>query len=176
MIKLVTFLLVFALVPELSAQSSICEVQNYESEITPDFDCPGPEEEGLIPDLNPPPSVPVEESREIVAEWEGALVHRDRLLQVGLTIKGLRRLRWADRLRLRREYDIYLEYVEETERIRRELVESQRDAFEERLVLSQQRTERAQAWWRSPALWFAIGFISAGAITALTAYALSAVN
>jgi len=173
---LTTVVVLILLHPSSALCQTICPPQDYDSETPPNFDCPGPEETYMIPDLNPPRSVPVEEGTELVAEWEGALVHRNRLLEVGFTITGLRRLRWADRLRLAREYQIQLEHAEELARIRLEFMEEQRDVYQERARAAEQRADRARSWWRSPALWFTIGVLTAGALVALTAYGLSAVD
>lgn len=71
---------------------------------------------------------------------------------------------------------------DQIERLRRVLELSR--AIEERLegaltasVESRSEAEsRLRAWYRSPAFWYAMGVISAGALVALTAYGLSAVD
>lgn len=155
---------------------TVCGPQNYDREDQPDFTCPSPGEAEMVPELNPPASVGVETGDLLEASWPGVLMHRDRVLDLGLRIRALRRLRWSDRLRLAEEYAIRLEHTREVAAARLELAQEQRDAYEERWRQAEQRADRARAWWRSPALWVGVGIIVAGALVALTAYGLSAVN
>lgn len=173
---LTTLVSLVLLYPSEGLTEQHCGPQDYDSEEAPDFDCPGPGERDLTPRLNPPASVPVHQGQELVVEWEGALVHRDTLLEVGLALKASRRLRWADRLRIHQEYAIRIRYLEQVAEARQTFAEEQRDAYEERARAAEQRAASSQAWWRSPALWFTIGIITAGALVALTAYGLSAVD
>lgn len=171
--------LVLALIilwPSMSLAEQHCGPQDYDSEEQPNFDCPGPGELELRVDLGPPASVPVHQGEEVVAPWDGALVHRDRLLEVGLSLRAVRRLRWADRLRLAEEYEIRLLYEQRLATARLQFAQQQRDAYQDRATAAERRAQSAQAWWRSPALWFAIGVVVAGALVALTAYGLSAVG
>jgi len=146
-----------------------CGPQDYDGEQPPDFTCPGPEERDLRPELHPPDAVAVRQGWVVVdAEgelrlsllWDGAVVHRDRLIEAGLWLYTVRRLRWADRLRLSREYDIRLHHAEEMGQARLDHMEAQRDAYEERWRIAEQRVRSAQTWWRSPVLWFAVGVVA----------------
>jgi len=166
-----------------TAPDAPCGPQDYDGEAPPDFGCPGPEEAALSVNLSPPRSVAVRPGWTILRDdgeiivtlaWEGAVVHRDRLIEMGLRTKAVRRLRWADRLRLRQEYDIRLQHQQEMTEARIELIEEQRDAYQEMADQAREQVRRSNAWWRSPALWFAIGVISAGALVALSAWGLSA--
>lgn len=162
--------------PSVATAEQHCGPQNYDSDEQPNFDCPGPGELELRVDLHPPASVPVHQGEEVVAQWDGALVHRDRLLEVGLSLKAVRRLRWLDRLRLTEEFEIRIHYEEQVAEARLRFAEEQRDVYRERATAAESRARSAEAWWRSPALWFAVGIIVAGALTAVTAYGLSAVG
>lgn len=168
-----------------TAPDAPCGPQDYDAEEPPDFTCPGPEERDLRPELQPPDAVPVRQGWVVVdgegeprltAAWDGALVHRDRLIESGLWLFTVRRLRWADRLRLRREYDIRLQHAEDMAQARLDHMEAQRDAYVERWRASEQRVRSAQAWWRHPVLWFAVGVVVTGGLVALTAYGLTSVN
>ena len=168
-----------------AAPGEPCGPQDYEGEAPPDFACPGPEEAALSVDLDAPRSIPVrvgfkildEEGQELLTlSWEGAVVHRNRMIELGMRTHAIRRLRWADRLRLRREYDIRLQHQGDVAQARLELIEEQRDAYQDQARRAERRASTAHAWWRSPALWFGIGVIVAGILVALTAYGLSAVG
>jgi hypothetical protein len=151
-----------------------CGLQDYDSIQQPDFDCPGPDELTLQVDLHAPPSVPIHEDDELIVPWEGALVHRDRLIEVGLTLRAVRRLRWADRVRLSEEFRVRLQYENSVAASRLLFAQQQRDVYRDRALAADQRTGSAQSWWRSPSLWFGIGVVVAGVLVALTGWALSA--
>jgi hypothetical protein len=183
--KLLLAILLVLLAPSTAlGESAPCGPQDYDSTTAPDFSCPGPEEEALTADLNPPASVPVHQGwrlvdsqgRSTILEWDGALVHRDRLLDYGLRLHAVRRLRWADRLRLNAEYDIDLQNAEDVCQARVGLVEAERTAYRERLQTEEQRTASAEMWYRS--WWFGaiVGVVATAAVVALTAYALHAVD
>lgn len=163
------------LAPMAAAAQTICPPQDYDSETEPNFDCPSPSEESMIPRLSPPPSIPVEVGDVVEAQWEGAVVHRDRLVRMGLTITALRRLRWADRLRLRAEFQIRLEHQDEVCDANLEHAQAETEVYQEALQLANERVESSQAWYRSWWFGFTLGVVAAGALVALTAYALSAV-
>lgn len=154
----------------------VCGPQDYDSEDPPDFDCPSPTEEAMVPRLRPPESVPVRRGEEVAAEWDGALVHRDRLLEVGLRVRALRRLRWADRLRLAATYRIELTYAEEVCTARVEHMEAQRDAYREQWLAAERRAQAHQVWWRSPILWVAVGAVITVGLVLVAAYGLTAVG
>ena len=169
-------LLILLLLPANAWGEESCSPQDYTSENSPNFGCPGPGEENMIPSLNPPLSIPVHEGGALVAEWDGALVHRDRLVEVGLTIEGLRRLRWADQLLLRRQYDIQAHHIEEIAQARQAFAEAERDAYKEWYEEAMVSVRNANSWWRSPSLWFAIGMVASGAAMALAIWGLNALD
>lgn len=150
-----------------------CGYQDYESDERPDFDCVSPGEEFMVPDLQPPPSIPVMPEDTVEIEWPGAVVHKDRLIQLGLRVRALRSLRWAENLRLRRESNIMLEYTEEITRAQVELLEQQRAMYQEQLQLATEQLDRQNSWWRSPFLWFSVGVAVTGALVALSVWGIS---
>lgn len=150
-----------------------CGYQNYESDERPDFGCVSPGEEFMVPDLQPPPSVPVMPEETVEAQWPGAFVHKDRLIQLGLRIRALRSLRWVENLRLRHEYTIRLEHAEEVSAARLQLLTEQRAMYEEQLRLATEQLDRQSSWWRSPILWFSVGVVVTGALVALSVWGIS---
>lgn len=173
---LTTVIILILTYPSSGLTEQHCGPQDYDSEAAPNFDCPGPGERELTPDLNPPAPVPVHQGREVVAEWAGALVHRDMLLEVGFALKAARRLRWADRLRLREESAIHIRYLEQVAAARQNFAEQQRDIYRARSQQAEARAQSLNSWWRSPALWFAVGVITAGILVVATGYGLSAIG
>lgn len=171
--SLIALLILLLLPSNVWGEDAICPTQDYTSETPPNFGCPGPGEETIVPDLDPPLSIPVHEGMALVAEWDGALVHRGRLVEVGLTIEGLRRLRWADQLLLRRQYDIQAHHIEEIAQAQQAFLEAQRDSYREWYEEAMKSVRNANAWWRSPALWFGVGMVVTGAVAALAVWGLS---
>ena len=133
-----------------------------------------PEEAAMVPSLSPPASVPVKAWDELVAPWDGAMVHRARLIQTGLKITALRRLRWADRVRLRSEAEAELEHAQALAAARLEHMQAQRDAYVERLEAAEARAESSRVWWRSPVLWVCVGAVITIGLVLVTGYGLSA--
>ncbi len=169
-------LILLLAIPPRFAEAEICGPQEYDSEVEPDFDCPGPDEAELVGSIGAPSSIPVDQGDQVTAPWEGALVHRDRMLELGLKIMGLRRLRWVDRLRLRTEYEIVIEAESRIYEARLLHAQQQVETYQERVNQLIAQENKARSWWRSPALWFTIGVLTAGALVALTAYGLGAVG
>lgn len=171
-----TVLLLVLLFPIPSVAQTICPPQDYTIASQPNFDCPSPGEAEMVPDLRAPVSIPVHSGEAVAAPWDGALVHRDRLVELGLRVHALRRLRWADTLHLAAQYAVNLEHVQELGRVQLEHMTAQRDAYQERWQAAEERASRAERWWHSPALWVGVGVVVAGCLVALTAYGLSAVD
>lgn len=171
---LATVLLLIIVYPS-SALCQYCGPQEYDSKAAPDFDCPGPEEEALTPDIDLPPSSPVRQGETVEAPWDGALVHRDRLIQLGLRLKAVRRLRWADRLRLAERYQLELEHVENTRRIAQELLDAQVATLRQRAAAAERRASSSSVWYRS--IWFGLllGIISSAVLVIGAAAVLTSI-
>lgn len=154
-------------------QAEECSVQDYDSTEEPDFDCPSPGEGILAPDLSPPEAIAVHEGETVTAQWDGALVPRDRLIQLGARLQAVRRLRWLDRLRVRAEYEVELGYIDEVASARQNLLDAEVRHYREEMVANERRAESAQQWYRS--VWFGLimGFVAAGVLVGLTAYLVS---
>jgi hypothetical protein len=171
------------LFPATATAQTICGPQNYDLPQPPDFTCPSPDESGLVPDLNPPPSISVQTGWKLLnaqgqvvknIEYDGAIVHRDKLIEMGLKLHAVRRLRWADRLRLKGEYDVGLQHCEDTHVAEEKLLRTQRDDVQARLTVQERLTSDANHWSRSWMFGFLIGFLTMGLTVMLAAYALSA--
>jgi hypothetical protein len=149
------FIILFVLLFSKNAFSEQnCKIQNYDSETAPNFHCPGPGETELVPSLNPPESVPVQDGEQVTAPWDGAVVHRDRLIEMGLKLTAVRRLRWLDRLQLAARYTVETEFNSRLATARIEFYEQRQR--ETALAAQQLREElkSSSTWYRS--LWFGI--------------------
>jgi hypothetical protein len=162
-------ILLLCLPSPLFAQT-ICGQQDYDGESEPDFECPSPGEDALTPDLHPPSSIPAPLGALTESPWDGVLVHRDRLVEVGMRLKALRRLRWADRLRLAERYHLELSHLRDTQRIREELLAAQEAAQRTRAEVAERRATSARAWYRSWGFGFLMGFLASGALVVLAVY------
>lgn len=154
----------------------VCAPQDYDSTQEPDFACPSPDEEIMVPNLDPFTSVPVEAGQVHTAEFDGSFVDRNRLIEVGLRIRALRRLRWADRVRLRRQFDVHVQHVRDLSQAQLDYMTAQLDSYRDQLAVANDRVGSSQSWWRSPTLWLAVGVIVTAGLVALSAYGLSAVG
>jgi len=151
-----------------------CTPQDYTSTTAPNFECPSPEEEALTPNLSPPPAIPVHTGECSPAPWDGALVHRDRLVLLGLKLQAVRRLRWSDTLRFRALYTVELNHARREEELVTRALEEQVVTYRERALQAEQRTGNATAWYRSWWFGFVLGVVSAGGLVALAAYVVTA--
>ena len=168
------FVLILSLMfPVELVAEEMCGPQSYDTIEEPDFDCPSPGEEGLVPNLSPPASIPVEIGEMLTVPWTGALVHQDRLVEVGLSIKALRRLRWLDRVSVLAEYQIQLEHQEGVCNANIEHANERIEIFRGALDQANENVSAAKKWYRSFGFGFTVGIISAGILTALAAYVVT---
>lgn len=166
----------FVLLSPNVAGQQVCSPQDYGSEDQPDFDCRSPGEEEMVPDLRPHSSIPVPAGRSHTAQWDGAFVDSERLVELGMRIKALRRLRWADRLRMRNQFEVELQHARALAQARLDYATAQRDAYRQQLATANERISDSRPWWRSPTLWLAVGVIVTSGLVAVAAYGLSAVG
>jgi hypothetical protein len=103
------------------------------------------------------------------------LVHRDRLVYLGLRIRALRRLRWLDTLQLTQRCLIQTEHAEDVADIREDLLRAQAADAERRATRADRQAQRAEAWWNS--VWFGLvlGVVGAGLLVVLVAYVVTVI-
>ena len=147
----ILFLSLFFLAP-CQSPAEECGRQDYTSAQAPDFDCPSPDEVSLVTDLDPPPSIPAPAGRALMPAWDGVLVHRDRLIELGLRIKGLRRLRWLDALTNRRRLELEIQYRSDLVHLAEDELAGEREYWQAALDQANQAAEREGKWYRS--FWF----------------------
>lgn len=168
MVRSIVILLLILLLPARAAWGQ-CPDQDYSAASAPDFGCVSPGERDMAPQLGAPDSLPVRSGETVTAPWDGALVHRDRLLEVGLQIKGLRRLRWIDRLQLSGNYTAQRDYLEALLVAEQAHQERLRDRYEAQLDKLNEQLTKSSAWYRSA--WF--GIVVGIAVTSLAVAALA---
>lgn len=174
LISILIFLLVsFLLSTQAFAQD--CEVQDYELDERPDFDCPGPGENDLIAPTTAPASVPVAAGETVVALWDGALVHRDRLIYMGLRIRGIRRLRWLDTQLSLERAEIEAIYRDERDDAVDEYCDQRVQHYRDQATAARDTANRATAWYRSFYFGLAVGLVISGVLIALAAYVVTVI-
>lgn len=172
MIRFISVVLVLSYPAQVLCDSEeICDEQAYDDESSPpNFDCPSPGEDILNPYVPWNPTVAVSEGEEFTAPWDGAFVDIERIIVLGLKLKSIRRLRWADRVRLSSEHRLRLEHAEQTLAATKRHATSIQDYYADALDKANARAARATAWYRSWAFGFLMGVVSAGLLAALGVY------
>lgn len=135
----------------------------------PDYSCPSPGEDYLVPKLQ------LRDSTRLLvgdrAPWTGILLDSGRVMVLGLRIEALRRLRWEDMLYCAELAGAQIDYVEQTAQAELGLCTSQRNNYKGQAKELQEEVIKLNKWYRSPALWFAAGFVVAavGAVVVVVA-------
>jgi hypothetical protein len=167
MIRLVAALLVITMSSTAWAVPCIKQVYS-DPKKEPDYKCPSPGEDALVPRLELKTSVELVPSKKPKIPWPGILMDKNRVLTLGMRITALRRLRWMDMVRAGelRENDRKYDAAQFTATIN--LRTAQRDNYKGQTKELQEKVISLNKWYRSPALWFAVGFVvAAGGATAL---------
>ena len=170
--RLALFLsIVIALNPAVILAEEECTEQVYESaDNQPDFNCPSPGELTLVPSLDPRPTMPISYGDEFVAPWDGAFVDTSRLIEIGLRVKALRRLRWLDAVRLSTESRLRLEHAESVLAVTREQFAARAEEYRRAIAEANDRNVKATAWYRSWVFGFLVGVVSAAIVSVLGIY------
>jgi len=154
--------LVFAFLLAARPTYGQCTKQIYTDPlIQPDFDCPSPGEEELLPKLELRPSVGLEPTQP--APWAGVLMDRDRVFLLGMRIQALRRIRWNENTGFAERLEAEVDYISQTKQATLNLCIAQRDNYKKQAETAQKEVIKAYKWYRSPALWFTAGFVIAAA-------------
>lgn len=163
------------------AQQPPCTTQDYSNPAkTPDWTCPGPDEGILVPELTFKPSLGLEPGSSVILkgsqkgvllDYPAVVLDKDKVLQLGLRIQGLRRLRWLERHKAVETTKIERTYMSERLTAQLKLEQSRvKEAVQQR---DQARKERdsARAWYRSWTFGLVVGVVTTTAATIAIAYA-----
>jgi hypothetical protein len=159
--RILALVLSLLLAAPLHAQEQ-CPKQTYTDPAKePDYSCPSPGEDHLVPKLQ------LKASTKLLigdrAPWTGILMDSGRVMVLGLRIEALRRLRWEDMMYCGEVAGAQIEYVEQTAKAELGLRTSQRDNYKNQAKELQEEVIKLTKWYRSPILWFATGFVVAAA-------------
>lgn len=164
-------LLVVLAFPAVSlAADPTCAVQDYtKKDPKPNFKCPGPLEETMVPEPTAGPKESVSLLTGKPAPWDGILMDRDRVIELGLRVIGLRKLRWSEGLeatdRVKAEVKLAMDHL--TAALK--LTQSQRESYKTQLVQTQEELAKERKWYRS----WTCGLIVGIAITSAAAITLA---
>lgn len=141
-----------------------CPVQIYTNpKAEPDYSCPGPGEDALVPKLNLKTSVELKLNAK--SPWSGILMDPNRALTLGLRIKALRRIRWQETTSCKERLDAELKYAASANKATLDLRTSQRDNYKKQTEALQEEVISLKKWYRSGPFWFAVGVVTATAGT-----------
>ena len=103
------------------AQQPPCTTQDYSDPAkAPDWTCPGPDEGILVPDMSFRPSVGLDagaayqrsdQTGLVKLTYPAVLMDKDKVLQLGLRIQALRRLRWLERHKMKDVVEVERRYM-----------------------------------------------------------------
>jgi len=144
-----------------------CGPQDYEADKDPDYDCPGPDENYVVPKLEYRPAVTIEKGA--TASFSGLVLEQNQVLQLGLRIKGLRRLRYLDTQKAAKTHLAEMDLQKKLSAADTKLVEAQRDNYKEQAVQLQKDLVSERAWYRS----WTFGFVLGALITTTAAVSLA---
>lgn len=161
------------------AAAAPCVEQNYsDPKVAPDFSCPGPGEAVMVPEIDTRPSKGIPKGAEIKLpdkliklDYDAVLMSRNKTLELGLKVKGIRRLRWLehhktkDLVKIERKFmsDRYQAQLD-LEKIRTKTAVSQRDQ-------ARDQRDTAKAWYRSWTFGLIVGVVVTAGSTVAVAYA-----
>jgi hypothetical protein len=179
--KWIVFILLFA-TPAWAADP-LCTEQDYSNpDKRPDWRCPGPDESVLLPDIKFKPSVGLEtgasyqetdQTRKIKLTYPVVLMDKDKVLQLGLRIQGLRRLRWLDLHKGKDLLKIEKTYTTDRLKAQVDLEKSRVKVLKEQRDDARKQRDEARKWYRSWTCGLVVGIVVTTAAAAGIAYAAS---
>lgn len=143
-------------------ESTACTYQIYDDpKLEPDYTCPGPGEEDLVPRLKLRESAALRLNDP--APWEGILMGENRVLSLGFRIKALRRLRWQETIAWQERMRAEKKLGAVSYKAAINLLTRQRDRYRNMVGDQTREIVRLRKWYRSPVLWYAAGIATAAA-------------
>lgn len=140
-----------------------CPKQIYTTDTPPDYNCPGPDEDAMVPSLQMQTSVALTVKSKV--PWPGILMDKNRVLVLGLRIKGLRRIRYLEGRAARERLASELKFAREDSKADLDLRTSQRDNYKKQVGVQAKEIASLKSWYRSGPFWFAVGVVTASAGT-----------
>lgn len=162
-------------------QQKPCTTQDYSNPAkAPRWDCPGPDEGILVPDIkfNPSLGLPAGSSvtpkgakKATLLSFDTVLLDRAKVTQLGLRIQGLRRLRWLERHRATELVRIERKYMSDRLTAQLKLEQSRIKVAVQQRDQARKERDAARKWYRSWTFGLVVGVVTTTAATIAIAYA-----
>ena len=130
----------------------------------PDYDCPGPGEV-VYSELKLKSSAKL--SLGDPAPWSGILMDSERVIQLGVRIISLRRLRWLDFKTCAERLESERVFMEKSSLADLKYCTSQRQSCQTQLVAVKHQLDKKSAWYNSCFFGVAVGALTATTIMSL---------
>ena len=173
--------ILLCLIPSLAWATPPCIEQNYSnSKKAPIWKCPGPGESILLPDIKFNPSIGLEagstyikkgSDKDVLINYDTVLMDRQKVMQLGLRIQGLRRLRWLDMHRGAEILAIEKKYMADRIRIKLELEVVRSQTYKGQRDQARKERDSAGRWYRSWTCGLVVGIVVTAGATIAVAYA-----
>ena len=144
MIKVIVLSLLIA----TPAWAQPCTEQDYTSGKAPNYNCPGPDEAAVIPQI-PHAEKSIGIKKDAPAKFKGLLMPKEQVINLGIKIKGLRRLRFIDMKQAKEKLKIEIKFEKANAAADLGLVESQRDNYKRQALDLKADLIDANKWYRS---------------------------
>ena len=144
-----------------------CTKQIYSDMSTePNYECPSPGEEFIVPKMKLKTSVVLDPTDKLKNKipWPGILIDKNRMLVIGLRIKGLRRLRYLDMKTMAEELDNLEKYLEARCGVDTKFYNSQIIDYKNRIISLHKDIEASKKWDRSGPFWVIAGITTASVV------------
>ena len=157
-----------------AAQGGPCVDQGYaDPKKEPNYDCRGPGEDMLVPDTDSQPSIGVKAGTQPPAQkYDAVLLDKAKVVELGLRLKAIRRLRWLDLHKSSDLLAIEQKYLRDTTAEKDKLAQSQVASYREQLVQTQAELSKSKAWYRSWTFGLILGVVLTSAAAAGVAVAV----
>lgn len=178
--KLVILLALLGLTAPAWAQQP-CTTQDYSDySKQPDWTCPGPDEGLLVPDMTFRPSIGLgadsayqrsDQTGLVKLTYPAVLMDKDKVLQLGLRIQALRRLRWLERHKMSDVVEVERRHMSDRLTAKLKLEQSRVKEVVQQRDQARKERDSARAWYRSWTFGLVVGVVTTTAATIAVAYA-----
>ena len=181
--RALTVSIVLALAAPSWAAEPACTQQDYSNpDKQPNWRCPGPDEAILLPDIKFRPSVGLDagatyqktdQAGKVKLTYPTVLLDKNKVLQLGLRIQGLRRLRWLDLHKGRKLLKIEQTYTADRLKAQIKLEKSRVTVLKGQRDDARRQRDEAKKWYRSWTFGLVVGIVVTTAAAGGIAYAAS---
>lgn len=157
-----------------------CTEQNYsDPDRAPSWSCPGPGESILLPEIKFYPSIGLDVGSsyqklggpKIELVYPAVLLDKNKVIQLGLRIQGLRRLRWLDLHKGASVLKIEQKYSESKFQAKLDLEKSRSASYKSQRDDARAQRDELGKWYRSWTCGFIVGVIVVSTVIVVITYA-----